>query len=91
MEGYKFPVYATKVCPRNETEWNKRSSVLNCTRDSMYACFPNDDITELIEFCYPMEIIAIPRGKQFKRAHWNLLLTTYIASIKYKHIHLDIL
>ena len=64
MDGYKFPVYSTSFCPRNETEWNKRASVFNCTgEESTYACFPNDDITQLIEFCYPLEIIAIPPGK----------------------------
>nr|XP_022292004.1 serine/threonine-protein phosphatase 6 regulatory ankyrin repeat subunit C-like [Crassostrea virginica] len=63
MDGYKFPVYSTDFCPRNETEWNKRASVFNCTgEDSTYACFPNDDITQLIEFCYPLQIIAIPAG-----------------------------
>ena len=64
MDGYKFPVYSTNFCPRNETEWNKRASVFNCTGEvSTYACFPNDDITQLIEFCYPLPIIAIPKGK----------------------------
>nr|XP_022293967.1 uncharacterized protein LOC111104356 isoform X1 [Crassostrea virginica] len=61
IDGYKFPVYSTDVCPRNETEWNKRAAVFNCTgEDSTYACFPNDDITQLIEFCYPLQVIAIP-------------------------------
>ena len=64
LDGYKFPVYTTEVCPRNETEWLERSSLFNCTgEDNTYACFPNDDITELIEFCYPLQIIAIPPGK----------------------------
>lgn len=70
MDGYKFPVYSTDVCPRNETEWNQRASVFNCTgEDSTYACFPNDDITQLIEFCYPLEIIAIPPGKKDYNMH----------------------
>ena len=63
LDGYKFPVYTTDNCPRNKTEWNQRSSNFNCTMGSAYACFPNDDITELIEFCYPLALIAIPRGK----------------------------
>nr|XP_022290661.1 uncharacterized protein LOC111102281 isoform X2 [Crassostrea virginica] len=62
LEGYKFSVHTTEFCPRNRTEWNKRSSVFNCSRESTYACFPNDNISELIEFCYPMEKIAISRG-----------------------------
>ena len=64
LDGYKFPVYSTKLCPRNETEWKERSSKFNCTgEDVTYACFPNDDVTELVEFCYPLAIIAIPKGK----------------------------
>ena len=70
MDGYKFPVYTTNFCPRNETEWNKRSSLFNCTgEDNTYACFPNDDITQLIEFCYPLQIIAIPPGKNAFHMH----------------------
>ena len=65
LSGYKFPVYTVEFCPRNETEWLERSSIFNCTgEDSTYACFPNDEITELIEFCYPLQIIAIPPGKR---------------------------
>nr|XP_022301167.1 uncharacterized protein LOC111109380 [Crassostrea virginica] len=63
LDGYKFPVYTTEFCPRNETEWLERSSLFNCTgEDNTYACFPNDEITELIEFCYPLQVIAIPKG-----------------------------
>ncbi|XP_078338915.1 uncharacterized protein LOC144617658 isoform X2 [Crassostrea virginica] len=63
LEGYRFPVYTTEFCPRNETEWHQRSSVFNCARKSTYACFPNDNITELLEFCYPLESIVIARGR----------------------------
>ena len=74
MDGYKFPVYSTDFCPRNETEWNKRSSLFNCTgEDSTYACFPNDDITQLIEFCYPLQIIAIPPGKNNYEIYWKFI------------------
>ncbi|XP_078330408.1 uncharacterized protein LOC111113824 [Crassostrea virginica] len=59
LEGYKFPVYSTKSCPMNETEWGSRSSVFNCQSGSSYACFPNENITELLEFCYPFEVISI--------------------------------
>ncbi|XP_078332802.1 uncharacterized protein LOC111102068 isoform X2 [Crassostrea virginica] len=62
LDGYPFPVYVTESCPRNEAEWNKRSAVFNCTKEQTYACFPNNEITELIEFCYPLPIIAIPKG-----------------------------
>nr|XP_022300115.1 uncharacterized protein LOC111108482 isoform X4 [Crassostrea virginica] len=72
LNGYKFPVYSTNFCPRNETEWMERSSKFNCTgEDITYACFPNDDITELIEFCYPLGIIAIPPEGNYCRRMSN--------------------
>ncbi|XP_078311391.1 uncharacterized protein LOC111135134 [Crassostrea virginica] len=62
LDGYKFPVYTTDFCPRNEIEWKKRSSAFNCSKDSSYACLPNEDITVLLEFCYPLQNIAIQEG-----------------------------
>ncbi|XP_078310354.1 uncharacterized protein LOC111135873 isoform X4 [Crassostrea virginica] len=59
LKGYKFPVYTTETCPRNETEWNERSAVFFCRGESSYACLPNENITELLEFCYPLEVISI--------------------------------
>nr|XP_034333304.1 uncharacterized protein LOC117691389 isoform X1 [Crassostrea gigas]XP_034333305.1 uncharacterized protein LOC117691389 isoform X2 [Crassostrea gigas] len=52
LEGYKFPVYSTEFCPRNQTEWDERSSAINCTETNGYMCLPNEQRTELIEFCY---------------------------------------
>ena len=64
LDGYRFPVYATEFCPRNKTEWEARSSEFNCNTDnSSYACLPNENITELLEFCYPLQIISIESGK----------------------------
>lgn len=64
MEGYKFSVYSTEQCPRNETEWNKKSSALNCTKERGYTCLPNENFTELLEFCYTEPRILIEAGKQ---------------------------
>ena len=64
LDGYKFPVYTTKSCPKNVIDWNKTSSTLNCSKESSYACFPNNEITELIEFCYPLRNIIIPEGSE---------------------------
>ena len=63
LDGYKFPVYTTEFCPRNKTEWEARSSEFNCNEDSSYACLPNENITELLQFCYPLQIISIEKGK----------------------------
>lgn len=62
LDGYKFPVYSTKHCPRNKTEWNQRSSAINCTKDNGYVCLPNENITELLEFCYTYTFILIQEG-----------------------------
>nr|XP_022304810.1 uncharacterized protein LOC111111912 isoform X2 [Crassostrea virginica] len=58
-EGYKFAVYRTRACPRNKTEWEKRESAFNCSKESSsYTCLPNENITELLEFCYPLQVLA---------------------------------
>lgn len=62
LEGYKFPVYSTEFCPRNETEWNKRSSALNCNETYGYMCLPNENLTELLEFCYTERLEWIEKG-----------------------------
>lgn len=64
LDGYKFPVFTTKLCPQNETEWRLRSIALNCTGKNSYMCMPNEQFTMLIEFCYILPKISIPKGKQ---------------------------
>nr|XP_022309529.1 uncharacterized protein LOC111115175 isoform X3 [Crassostrea virginica] len=62
LDGYKFPVWTTNSCPRNETEWDDRSSFFKCNYESSYACLPNENFTELLEFCYPFQVISIQKG-----------------------------
>lgn len=62
LHDYKFPVYTTEICPRNQTEWKKRSSALHCTDFKGYMCVPNEDFTSLLEFCYSSFKIAIQPG-----------------------------
>lgn len=62
LDGYKFPVYSAEFCPRNDTEWNERAFVLNCTMDNGYTCLPNNKFTELLEFCYTYPRIMIEEG-----------------------------
>lgn len=64
LDGYDFPVYSTESCPRNQSEWNKRSSAINCTNDNGYMCIPNDDRTQLLEFCYIYPRILITKGNE---------------------------
>lgn len=59
---YKFPVYTTKSCPRTEPEWCERSVALNCNETNGYMCIPNEEITALLEFCYFVKKLIIPRG-----------------------------
>ena len=77
LNGYKFPVYTTDSCPRNETEWRRRESAFNCKANSSYACFPNDQITELLEFCYPLPLILIHKGKIVIETKANYVLSFY--------------
>lgn len=63
-DGYDFPVYATTLCPKNKAEWLERSFVLHCTDQNGYMCLPNEMLTELVEFCYTKDVIAIPKGKK---------------------------
>ncbi|XP_078311433.1 uncharacterized protein LOC144618711 [Crassostrea virginica] len=62
LEGYKFPVFTTESCPKNETEWEARSAVFFCLGERSYACLPNENFTELLEFCYPAQVISIHQG-----------------------------
>lgn len=60
--GYSYPVYKTNSCPENQKEWNKRSYILNCTEYNGYMCLPNENRTELLEFCYTKPMQTIPKG-----------------------------
>lgn len=62
LDGYEFPVYSTERCPRNQTEWNERSSAISCNETNGYVCLPNENITELLEFCYIYPFIWIQEG-----------------------------
>lgn len=68
LEGYEFPVFSTKSCPRNQAEWNKRSSAINCTKSNGYTCLPDENFTELLEFCYVYPRILITKGKTYKES-----------------------
>lgn len=63
LDGYKFPVYSTDFCPRNQLEWEKRSTSINCNATNGYMCVPNENFTELIEFCYIHPFLLIQKGK----------------------------
>lgn len=62
LYGYKFRVFTTLDCPRNEQEWNVRSSALNCTERKSYLCLPNENFTGLLEFCYIKSRTLIVEG-----------------------------
>nr|XP_022295508.1 uncharacterized protein LOC111105480 isoform X4 [Crassostrea virginica] len=62
LESNRFPVYTTESCPRNETEWDKTSSFFNCATNTIFSCFPNEDLTMLLQFCYPSKNIPIEKG-----------------------------
>lgn len=62
LEGYAFSVYSTKECPENQAEWKNRSSAINCTESNGYMCLPNENFTDLLEFCYLYPRILVQKG-----------------------------
>lgn len=64
LEGYRFPVYSTEFCPRNQAEWNERSSAINCNVTNGYMCVPNEKLNQLLEFCYTAPRIWIEEGNR---------------------------
>lgn len=68
LDGYDFPVYTTEFCPKNQTEWNERSSAINCTESNGYMCLPSENITMLLEFCYTYPSIFMEEGEQLKNS-----------------------
>lgn len=62
LEGYEYPVYITKACPKNLTEWKERSNALSCNASNAYMCMPNENITNLLEFCYSIGQILVEKG-----------------------------
>lgn len=67
LDGYAFPVNATESCPRNLTEWQERSTALNCTQSNTYMCVPGENITELLEFCYNCPQIQVVKGRAIQK------------------------
>ncbi|XP_062608120.1 uncharacterized protein LOC134269962 [Saccostrea cucullata] len=61
LDFYSFPVYTTVSCPRNQSDWRSRSSAINCTENNGYMCIPNENITQLLEFCYRYPRIPIEK------------------------------
>lgn len=64
LEGYMFPVFSTEFCPRNQIEWNERSSALNCNEANGYMCVPNENLNQLLEFCYILPTVLIQEGNR---------------------------
>lgn len=40
-------------------KWNERSSVLNCTKRNAFLCLPNENLAQLLAFCYSVSKIRI--------------------------------
>lgn len=66
LDGYQFSVYPTRICPRNQAEMENRLSALHCTDFNVYMCMPNENFTELLEFCYSSYKISVQSGKRKK-------------------------
>lgn len=78
LKGYAFPVYTVETCPSNLTKWSERSFALNCTESNAYMCVPNENITELLEFCYSLPEIQITKGMWSESMHFFLQYLSFI-------------
>lgn len=85
LEGYRFPVYTTKSCPRNNTQWLERSSTFNCNATNGYMCIPNGGMTMLLEFCYHKPIIIIPKGKKRETIKRVIIIKIQILKVRNKN------
>ena len=61
--------HRVKDCPRDEREWQKAASRLNCSKDfqstdNKYHCLPADNLTTLLEFCYNRTRTPVGEGTQ---------------------------
>lgn len=80
LEDYSFPVYSTEFCPRNQIEWNKRSSAINCNGTNAYMCVTNENLTQLLEFCYSRGPLVIPEGYCLYLRERIFIINTYSCS-----------
>lgn len=56
--------YNTSSCPKNESEWKRRSDALNCNETNSYMCLADDRLSELLELCIDFHPIGIRQGEQ---------------------------
>lgn len=89
LDGFAYPVYTTEVCPRNLTEWQKRSLAFSCNQTNAYMCVPNENITELLEFCYSEPQIRIVKGKTTSQLNSLLIFISVDIMLLY-YFFLDI-
>lgn len=64
LEGYEFLVFLIEFCLRNQIEWNKRLFVINCNKINGYMCVFNNNLNQLLEFCYEMFVIMMIKGNR---------------------------
>lgn len=62
LDSYQFPVYTTKSCPGNLTEYRQRLATLEFNKDTGYMCVPNEQLTGLLEFSYSLSPLNIDKG-----------------------------
>nr|XP_022309222.1 uncharacterized protein LOC111114972 isoform X2 [Crassostrea virginica] len=62
LSGYNFPVFTTIACPKDKLEFQERSVDINCTDTKYYMCVPNENFTELLEFCFHPNGVRTSKG-----------------------------
>lgn len=78
LGGSRFPVNTTNSCPKNKTEWFKRSVALNCNETNGYMCIPNEELTVLLEFCYILPKVPIPKGVCLFLSNDSFVVDAYV-------------
>lgn len=43
---------------------------MNCNKTHGYTCLPNNELTELKEFCYLLPRIGITKGKEYRPTYY---------------------
>ena len=55
-------VHKTTSCPTNHSEWLSRSTSIQCTSEKGYMCVPDENLMELVEFCYKFGNTGMKKG-----------------------------
>ena len=59
-------------CPKNRSEWQKRSSFFNCSYKEPYVCLPDETFTNVVERCH--KIMGMEKGEKIANT-WHIYIS----------------